>query len=115
MLLLVTISTKFIAYKCVEALKLLSKLENVAIIDPQVAFNLLHVCGSFCAVAYIAWSTPPSLSSSLSVASPDQACTTSGVLCGAPKAPRQDEAVQFLFGCPFFFNEQCHDGTGGII
>ena len=36
---------KLMAYKCVEALKLLSKLENVAIIDPQVAFNLLRFVG----------------------------------------------------------------------
>ena len=34
---------KLIAYKCIEALKLLSKLENVAIIDPQVAFSLIFV------------------------------------------------------------------------
>ena len=39
---------KLIASKRVEALKLLSKLDNVAIIDPQVVFNLLRVCGSFC-------------------------------------------------------------------
>ena len=50
---------KLIASKRVEALKLLSKLDNVAIIDPQVVFNLLRVCGSFCRLAHIAWSTPP--------------------------------------------------------
>eukprot|EP00731_Ephydatia_muelleri_P023348 Em0015g931a len=54
---------KFIASKRVEALKLLSRLQDVAVIDPQVAFTLLHVCGSFCRLAHIARSTPPSLSS----------------------------------------------------
>ena len=39
---------KFIASKRVEALKLLSKLQDVAVIDSQVAFTLLRVCGSFC-------------------------------------------------------------------
>ena len=37
---------KFIAPKQVEALKVLSRLQDVAIIDPQVVFTLLHVCGS---------------------------------------------------------------------
>ena len=42
---------------------MLSRLQDVAIIDPQVAFTLLRVCGSFCRLAHIARSTPPSLSS----------------------------------------------------
>ena len=54
---------KFIASKRVEALKLLSRLQDVAVIDPQVAFTLLRVCSSFCRLAHIARSTPPSLSS----------------------------------------------------
>ena len=54
--------TKFIASKSVEALKLLSRLHDVAVIDPQVAFTLLRVCGSFCRLAHIPRSTPPSLS-----------------------------------------------------
>ncbi|KAL5491495.1 hypothetical protein EMCRGX_G016792 [Ephydatia muelleri] len=54
---------KFIASKWVEVLKLLSRLQDVAVIDPQVAFTLLRVCGSFCRLAHIARSTPPSLSS----------------------------------------------------
>ena len=54
---------KFIASKRVEALKLLSRLQDVAVIDLQVAFTLLRVCGSFCRLAHIARSTPPSLSS----------------------------------------------------
>ena len=49
--------------KRVEALKLLSRLQDVAVIDPQVAFTLLRVCGSLCRLAHIARSTPPSLSS----------------------------------------------------
>ncbi|KAL5509256.1 hypothetical protein EMCRGX_G004594 [Ephydatia muelleri] len=54
---------KFIASKRVKALKLLSRLQDVSVIDPQVAFTLLRVCGSFCRLAHIAQSTPPSLSS----------------------------------------------------
>ena len=54
---------KFIASKQVEALKFLSRLQDVAVIDPQVAFTLLRVCGSFCRLDHIARSTPPSLSS----------------------------------------------------
>ena len=61
MLLLVTIST--LPTKQVEALKLLSRLQDVALIDPQLAFTLLRVCGSFCRLAHIARSTPLSLSS----------------------------------------------------
>ena len=54
---------KFIASKWVEALKLLSRLQDVAIIDPQVTFTLLCVCGSLCRLDHVAQSTPPSLSS----------------------------------------------------
>ena len=54
---------KFIASKQVEVLRLLSRLQDVAVIDPQVAFTLLRVCVSFCRLAHIARSTPPSLSS----------------------------------------------------
>ena len=38
----------FIASKCLDAVKLLSKLVEIATIDPQVALILLCVCGSFC-------------------------------------------------------------------
>ena len=38
-------------------------LQDVATIDPQVAFNLLHVCSCFFRLAHIDLSTPPSLSS----------------------------------------------------
>ena len=50
---------KFIASKRVEALKLLSRLQDVAVIDPQVAFTLLRVCGSFCRLAHIVGPLPP--------------------------------------------------------
>ena len=110
---------KLIASKRVEALKLLSKLDNVAIIDPQVAFNLLRVCGSSCRLAHIARSTPPSLSQPLTVASLDQACTTSGVLCVALKAPHPQRGLvmrqfNFCLGARFS-NEKCCDGTEGVI
>ena len=40
---------------------MLSKLVEVATIDPQVALILLHVCGSFCKLVHLARATPPSL------------------------------------------------------
>ena len=51
----------FIASKRLDAEKLLSKLVEVATIDPQVALILLRVCGSFCKLIHLARATPPSL------------------------------------------------------
>ena len=51
----------FIASKRLDAVKLLSKLVEVATIDPQVALILLCVCGSFCKLVHLARATPPSL------------------------------------------------------
>ena len=51
----------FIASKRLDAVKLLSKLVEVATIGPQVALFLLHVCGSFCKLVHLARATPPSL------------------------------------------------------
>ena len=98
---------KLIASKRVEALKLLSKLDNVAIIDPQVGFNLLRVCGSFCRLPQ---------ASPLSVASLDQACTTSGVLCVVPKVPHPRRGFgtrqfNYCLGARFFY-EECRDNMG---
>jgi hypothetical protein len=42
------------------ASKLLQQLEAVGSIDPQVAFLLLRHCGSFCRLAYLSRTTPPS-------------------------------------------------------
>ena len=53
----------FIAGKRDEARKLLSKLEEVAVLDPQVAITLLHICGSYCRLIHLTWTTPPSLAS----------------------------------------------------
>ena len=46
-----------------EARAVLSQLEQVRMMDPQVALVLLHLCGGFCKLAHLARSTPPSLSS----------------------------------------------------
>ena len=51
----------FIASKRLDAVKLLSKLVEVATIDPQVVLILLWVCGSFCKLVDLARATPPSL------------------------------------------------------
>ncbi|KAL5459944.1 hypothetical protein EMCRGX_G033342 [Ephydatia muelleri] len=42
---------------------LLSQLEQVGVLDPQVALVLLRLCGGFCKLVHLARSTPPSLSS----------------------------------------------------
>ena len=53
--------TGFFATKRVDFTKLLSKLEDVSVIDPQVAFNMLHLCSGFCKIVHQARSTPPSV------------------------------------------------------
>ena len=52
--------TGFFAAKRAELTKLLSMLEDVSDIDPQVAFNLLRLCSGFCKMVHLARSTPPS-------------------------------------------------------
>ena len=51
----------FISAKRNEAVKLLSKIKDITAIDPQVAFNILRMCGAFCKLVHLARSTPPSL------------------------------------------------------
>ena len=51
--------TGFFVAKCVEFTKLVSKLEDVSVIDPQVAFNMLRLCSGFCKIVHLARSTPP--------------------------------------------------------
>ena len=53
---------QFITRKQSEAKSLLSRLEDVGLIDPQVALTLLRVCGGFCRLVHLARTTPPSLS-----------------------------------------------------
>ena len=48
----------FISAKRNEAVKLLSKIKDIAAIDPQVAFNILRMCGAFCKLVHLARSTP---------------------------------------------------------
>ena len=50
-----------IASKRLDAVQLLSKLIEVATIDPQVALILLRVCRSFCRLVHLARATPPCL------------------------------------------------------
>ena len=50
--------SKFIASRHKIASKLLSKLEEVASIDPQVALILLRLCGGFCKMVHVARTTP---------------------------------------------------------
>ncbi|KAL5510402.1 hypothetical protein EMCRGX_G005940 [Ephydatia muelleri] len=52
---------KVVSQKCAIASKLLSQLEEVGSVDPQVALLLLRQCGSFCKLVHLARSTPPSL------------------------------------------------------
>ncbi|KAL5509541.1 hypothetical protein EMCRGX_G004932 [Ephydatia muelleri] len=43
------------------ASQLLSQIEEVGSVDPQVALLLLRMCGAFCKMVHLARSTPPSL------------------------------------------------------
>ena len=52
----------YIAHKRLEAQSLLSRLDDVGLIDPQVALTLLRMCGGFCRLVHLACTTPPSLS-----------------------------------------------------
>ena len=52
---------KFVAQKRAEARHLLTQLEEVGSVDPQVALLLLRLCGSFCRLVHLARSIPPSL------------------------------------------------------
>ena len=45
------------------ASKLLSKLEEVTCINPQVALILLRLSGGFCKMVHVARTTPPHLAS----------------------------------------------------
>ena len=51
----------FITGKQDEDKKLLSQLEEVAVLDPQVAITLLRICGSYCRLIHLAQTTPPNL------------------------------------------------------
>ncbi|KAL5515639.1 hypothetical protein EMCRGX_G000834 [Ephydatia muelleri] len=52
----------YIAQKRLEAQSLLSRLDDVGLIDPQVTLTLLHMCGGFCRLVHLARTTPPLLS-----------------------------------------------------
>ena len=52
---------KVVSQKCAITSKLLSQLEDVGSMDPQVALLLLRQCGGFCKLVHLAKSTPPSL------------------------------------------------------
>ena len=51
----------FFSTKRSEALKLLTKLEDIAIEDPQVALQHLRMCGSFSKLVHLARTTPTTL------------------------------------------------------
>ena len=53
----------FISSKRQQAARLLSRLEGVARIDPQVALLLLRICAGFCKLVHLARTTPPRLAS----------------------------------------------------
>ncbi|KAL5475730.1 hypothetical protein EMCRGX_G025580 [Ephydatia muelleri] len=52
---------QFISRKHQAALALLSTLEEIGSLDPQVALALLHLCSGFCKLIHIARVTPPHL------------------------------------------------------
>ena len=52
---------KLVTNQRAKACALLSRLQQVCSKDPQVAYMLLHFCGSFCKMVHLARSTPPFL------------------------------------------------------
>ena len=73
--------TGFFAAKRAELTKLLSMLEDVSDIDPQVAFNLLRLCSGFCKMVHLARSTSPSVAAdSLKILDLDLRCCFSKCL-----------------------------------
>ena len=50
-----------VSQKCAQASQLLSQIEEVGSVDPQVALLLLRMCGAFSKMVHLARSTPPSL------------------------------------------------------
>ena len=52
----------YIAHKRLEAQSLLSRLDDVGLIDTQVTLTLLRMCGGFCRLVHLARTTPSSLS-----------------------------------------------------
>ena len=56
--------SQFVAKKHKGAMALLSAIERIGTIDPQVALILLRSCASFCKPVNITRATPPSLISS---------------------------------------------------
>ena len=55
--------SSFISKKHTKAKILLSQLEEVGIIDPQVALILLRLCGAFCKLVHLSRATPSTLTS----------------------------------------------------
>ena len=55
--------SSFISKKHTKAKILLSLLEEVGIVDPQVALILLRLCGAFCKLVHLARATPSTLAS----------------------------------------------------
>ena len=55
--------SSFISKKHTKAKILLSQLEEVGIVDPQVALILLRLCGAFCKLVHLARATPSALTS----------------------------------------------------
>ena len=53
----------FISSKHQQAARILSRLEGVARINPQVALLLLRICAGFCKLVHLAKITPPRLAS----------------------------------------------------
>ena len=55
--------SSFISKKHSKAKILLSQLEEVGVVDSQVALILLHLCGSICKLVHLARTTPSTLTS----------------------------------------------------
>ena len=77
--------SSFISKKHTKAKILLSLLEEVGIVDPQVALILLRLCGAFCKLVHLARAIPSTLTSKVFALIDDDIrmtfCRCSGVTC----------------------------------
>ena len=59
--MMLNFAKKFFSSKQQGALTLLSTINDLGSVDPQVALVLLCLCSSFCKLAHVARATPPHL------------------------------------------------------
>ena len=92
----------FISSKRQQAARLLSRLEGVARIDPQVALLLLRICAGFCKLVHLARTTPPRLASESLLLFDDDVrhCFSSCAVIDIPDEAWKQAQLCLSFGAP---------------